>query len=705
MATAENMIPDRSSLNETLSGNVRNLSAPISEEDLSARAEYYEEEEPAKGGGGGGILESVPFLLTGLILSIVALVVLLAFETQRAASQAEYVERSSQLLALAQQVSIDARDATGGEDSAFASLQEARQSFGTIIGSLANGGQDMAALPAAQSHLLAPVAESWSAIEPNVDTILGFRNALSNTRDQVKVVNELAPLLLARSDEAVDAIISESGDVQVVNEAARQRGLSQRIVKDVNIYAKGEIDAAAAAGQIGRDLAEFQTVFAQLRRIGGPITQARLEGTDKTFNDMLASITSLFRDAAGFFEAQNSSLTIQETTDELLPAVQGLVQGITNAKPAGIAAYLPWIVAGLIGAFLLLLGRALINDARNRAALSASQNRDTQDAILKLLDEMGSLADGDLTIEAEVTDQITGAIADSMNFAVKEMRDLVTRINDASRQVAKESQSTSATAQALLVASAKQAKQITSTAETVQSMSISMEDMSTEALRSADVAKSSVDVAKRGARAVRETIRGMDGMRDQIQETSKRIKRLGESSQQISDIVGLIDDIAEQTNILSLNAAIQAAMAGEAGKGFAVVADEVQRLAERSAEATKQINVLVRNIQSDTNEAVISMEYATQGVVDGTRVADAAGQALNEIENVSERMSGLIEKMAEKAHGQSESATEVSARMTFIRNVTRNTAQNAKHTAESIGKLTSLAEDLEQSVAGFRIPV
>jgi twitching motility protein PilJ len=544
----------------------------------------------------------------------------------------------------------------------------------------------------------------WRDVETNVDTILGFRDSLSNTRDQVKLVNELAPLLLARSDEVVDAVIVESGDASVVNEAARQRGLSQRIVKDVNIYAKGEVDAAAAAGQIGRDLAEFQTAISQLRRTGGAITQARLEDADKTFNTMLASISSVFKDAAGFFEAQNAALAVQESTDELLPAVQDLVRGITNAKPPGITAYLPWLIGAVIVVLLFLLGRALINDARIRAELSAKQNRDTQDAILKLLDEMGSLADGDLTIEAEVTDQITGAIADSVNFAVKEMRSLVTRINDASRQVARESQATSATAQALLIASAKQASQITKTAETVESMSTSMEEMSTGALRSAEVAKNSVEVAKRGARAVRETIRGMDGMRDQIQETSKRIKRLGESSQQISDIVGLIDDIAEQTNILSLNAAIQAAMAGEAGKGFAVVADEVQRLAERSAEATKQINSLVRNIQSDTNEAVISMEHATQGVVDGTRVANGAGQALNEIENVSKHMSGLIGSMAQTAHAQSESATDVSDQMKFIRDVTRNTAQNAKHTAESIGKLTRLARDLEQSVAGFRIP-
>jgi twitching motility protein PilJ len=243
--------------------------------------------------------------------------------------------------------------------------------------------------------------------------------------------------------------------------------------------------SAAAAAQIGRDLAEYQTSIAKFRGTGGPITHARLENADGVFNDMLASITSVFRDAAGFFEAQNSALSVREATDALLPAVQDLDQGIADERTAGIAKYLPWVTGGFIALFLLLLGRALIKNARSRTELSALQNRETQAAILKLLDEMGSLADGDLTIKAEVTDQITGAIADSVNFAVKEMRELVMRINDASRQVTAESRATSATAQALLSASAKQAAKITRTAETVQSMSISMEDMSTEALRSA----------------------------------------------------------------------------------------------------------------------------------------------------------------------------------------------------------------------------
>jgi twitching motility protein PilJ len=351
-----------------------------------------------------------------------------------------------------------------------------------------------------------------------------------------------------------------------------------------------------------------------------------------------------------------------------------------------------------------LLGRKLVGDERARARGQEMQNRQTQDAILKLLDEMGDLADGDLSIEPEVTEQITGAIADSINFAVKEMRSLVSRIKTAAQEVALASERSRQTATELTEATLRQAAQITETTDRVMEMAKSMEHMSQSAEQSAEVARGSLSTAKRGADAVHDTITGMDDMREQIQETAKRIKRLGESSQQIGEIVELITDIAEQTNILSLNAAIQAAMAGEAGRGFAVVADEVQRLAERSGEATKQIAELVKTIQADTNEAVASMEQATNGVVEATRLADAAGQALGEIESVNEQLATLIVDIANDARSSSESATVVSGSMAQIQETTTLTSSGTRQTAESIGRLSDLARELQASVAGFKLP-
>lgn len=710
MAIARNSIEDKLEMNETLNGSLNDAPVDVGLDDpliSNLETESTEAESKApKPSVLGEILENLPFLVTSMVLLIIVVVVLQTLETQRAASQAEYVERSSRLLALSQQIAVDATTAIAGSKQAFSELSEATQGFTSIVKSLDQGDPETRLVPLPQSSRepLAPVLSLWDGVKTNVAAIVGYRDVILNTHDQVSVINKLAPLLLTRTDELVDAVVVESKDVTLINETARLRGLSQRITKDVNIYALGQTGAAAAAGQIGRDIAQFQSLLDNLRSIGGPATLARLEEVDDTFTDFQTSISSILGGSGDLFEARDAEQSIQESTEQLQPRVQDLVAGITTSESVGFRFYVPWILGVLIAVILFLLGRALVNDARKRADLSARQNRETQDAILKLLDEMGNLADGDLTIEAEVTDQVTGAIADSVNFAVKEMRELVARINTASQQVAKESQATASTAQALAQASAHQAEQITTTTETVQTMSRSMEEMSAEALRSAEVARNSVDVAKRGTQAVRETITGMDGMRDQIQDTSKRIKRLGESSQQISDIVGLIDDLAEQTNILSLNAAIQAAMAGEAGRGFAVVADEVQRLAEKSAEATKQITNLVKNIQADTNEAVASMEHATQGVVDGTRLADAAGQALGEIESVSEKLSDLIENMAKVAHKQSESATGVSNQMTLIRDVTNTTSQDATRTEASIGKLTNLARELAQSVAGFKIP-
>lgn len=710
MAIARDSIDDKLDNNETPNESLDEGAVDVDLEDpLISTLDTDSSDidtKPPKPSVFSAILGNLPFLITGMVLLIIVLVVFQTLETQRAASQAEYVERSSRLLALSQQISVDGSIATKGDDKAFEGLQGARQQFAAIAESLDEGdpSAQMAPLPETNRAALLPVLSVWSGVQTDVDTILGHRDVLLSTHEQVKIINELAPLLLAKTDEMVNAVLNESKDVRLVNESARLRTLSQRIAKDINIYALGEDGAAAAAGQIGGDLAQFRTTIDDLRAVAGPITLTRLEEVDSTFNELKNSSATILEGSGDFFEAHEASSSIQESTDQMLSAVQTLVQDVGKAQVKDLRAYVPWVLGALIAVFLFLLGRALINDARNRADQSARQNRETQDAILKLLDEMGNLADGDLTIEAEVTDQITGAIADSVNFAVKEMRELVTRINTASQQVAEESQATATSAQELSKASARQADQITSTTETMQAMSRSMEEMSSEALRSAEVARKSVDVAKRGAKAVHETIQGMDSMRDQIQETSKRIKRLGESSQQISDIVGLIEDIAEQTNILSLNAAIQAATAGESGRGFAVVADEVQRLAERSAEATKQITNLVKNIQGDTNEAVASMENATQGMVDGTKLAHAAGQALGEIESVSEQLSELIGRIAEAAHRQSKSAIDASNQMTSIRDVTNTTSQDARRTAESIGKLKNLARELAQSVAGFKIP-
>jgi twitching motility protein PilJ len=230
-----------------------------------------------------------------------------------------------------------------------------------------------------------------------------------------------------------------------------------------------------------------------------------------------------------------------------------------------------------------------------------------------------------------------------------------------------------------------------------------MKTVSSSALESARVANASLEAAQKGAAAVSNSISGMNEIRTQIQETSKRIKRLGESSQEIGEIVELISDITEQTNVLALNAAIQAASAGEAGRGFSVVAEEVQRLAERSGEATKQIAAIVKTIQTDTHDAVAAMEHSTQGVVEGAKLSDAAGQALNEISSVSQDLARLIQAISADTQTQADIATKVADSMQDILRITGQTTTSTQQTAVSIGELTELAVELKGSVSGFKV--
>jgi twitching motility protein PilJ len=357
----------------------------------------------------------------------------------------------------------------------------------------------------------------------------------------------------------------------------------------------------------------------------------------------------------------------------------------------------------LILALIWFFGMRQAKTIDSAVMMLENDGQQNQMAVLNLLDEMGDLADGDLTVRAEVRENITGAIADSINYTIDSLRDLVTGINRASEQVNTATGQAQATSVSLLSAAEKQSSQITETTEAVNNMTRSILQVSTNASQASQVAQRSLQAATQGSQAVQNTIAGMNGIREQIQETSKRIKRLGESSQEIGEIVELISDITEQTNILALNAAIQAASAGEAGRGFTVVAEEVQRLAERSSEATKQIGAIVKTIQTDTHSAVAAMEKSTEGVVEGARLSDAAGKALTEIETVSNSLARLIQSISTATEAQTQVASTVTKNMQQIQEITSQTTEGTKLTAESVGQLTKLAEELRDSVAGFKL--
>jgi twitching motility protein PilJ len=398
-----------------------------------------------------------------------------------------------------------------------------------------------------------------------------------------------------------------------------------------------------------------------------------------------------------------AGVKLDQALDRLIESYRQ-ARGALRVGPVAVGTWAVPLFSALAVLTVMVLGARTLVDARRQEAASRSQTERDEQAIQRLLDEMGNLADGDLTVEATVTEDKTGAIADSINYAVEALRGLVTTINQTAEKVSHSAQESRSIALRLAEATSVQSGQINQTSGAIQSLTQQIDEVAKNAGESAEVASRSVEVAGRGAQTVRDTIQGMDGIREQIQETSKRIKRLGESSQEIGEIVELIDDIADQTNILALNAAMQAAMAGEAGRGFAVVADEVQRLAERSRNATKQIEVLVRTIQADTNEAVSSMEASTTGVVEGANLAENAGDALREIENVSAYIAEITKRIADSAQRQSRQAAEINGSVQVIRGITEETADGTQRTAAAVEELVQLATELQRSVAGFRLP-
>ena len=448
----------------------------------------------------------------------------------------------------------------------------------------------------------------------------------------------------------------------------------------------GDIAKVTAAGAVA-PLNQAATLWAGMKKdLDGIVGDSRkLIGAQASASALATGSDKLLSDSESLFAAFTSFGSLKDTS---------VIGGVWVSILSGL------LMLFSIGGLVWAQGRA----QRLRYHTTKELNDRNQEAIMRLLDEMGSLAEGDLTVKATVTEDMTGAIADSINFAVEQLRTLVATINDTSVQVASSAQETQATAMHLADAAEHQAQEINTATDRINEIASSINQVSRNSADSAEVARRSVQIATNGAGVVRQTIAGMDSIRDQIQETSKRIKRLGESSQEIGSIVELINDISEQTNILALNAAIQAASAGEAGRGFAVVADEVQRLAERSSGATKRIESLVQTIQADTNEAVSSMEQTTSEVVAGARLAEDAGTALGEIEKVSSDLSGLIEGISVAAQEQSHAATDITQTMNTIQSITAQTSQGASQTVQSIGNLAQLASDLRRSVADFKLP-
>jgi twitching motility protein PilJ len=637
-----------------------------------------------------------------ILLSVVAALVLASviafFATQGGSSapQAPTVPVDT-LYGLA----IDADSAIGGDQAAINAFQNQLRQL-----------KEDAARDAGAPYTKDP---RFNRLLTNAGAVLTAQSSLTDASSAARDTRALVPKLLAEVSSVASGL--SGPNLENATRALERFELrAQRLQLDVTSLAAG----AANPSQAAQRLAESADYLGQviqglmgtspslgLPRLTGAEGEKRLKTLDTLYTDLNAAVRRAVTAAPALPAAQTAARAV--TTDARALAAEG----VTAAPVAETSKTPKWIPGAIAVLALLLVVACIVAASRLRQTVDhqrlavetqRKENDRNQQAILRLLDELSSLADGDLTVQATVTEDITGAIADSINYAVDALRGLVTTINQSAIQLDSATRQTQALSGHLAKASGAQSKQIASATESAGGMAASAEEVSGNAERAADVARHSVEVAHKGGDAVRRTIDGMNTIRETIQETSKRIKRLGESSQEIGNIVELINDIAEQTNILALNASIQASMAGEAGRGFAVVADEVQRLAERAANATKQIEVLVRTIQTDTNEAVVSMERSTTDVVGGALLAENAGAALEEIEQVSNQIASLVQNISGSSRQQTGAAQNIARNMQVLKEISAQTAESTNATSAAIAKLAELSAGLRKAAAGFRLP-
>ncbi len=653
--------------------------------------------------------QRTPTLIILMLVSLVLATVFFLGYAYLVNRQANQVETSTQLQMLSQRIAKSAQQATLGNKTAFEQVKQSRDAFIQGLDTLTGGDTDPAATPGSHAGNLAELSQLWKTTSQDIDTMLGQEGILVDVAQAIQQINARNTELLDLTEQLV-ALLPVGAGRQLAY-ANQQTLWTQRMAKNANALVAGDVINPETAFQLGKDTKTFREVLDGMQNgsteLGLPAIKdaqalEKLAELSETFTIYENQVNTLLRNMAQLVEAKRAARDIFEDSEQVLTLAASLTQSYE-----GRGTWLLLVLAAVFGVltltslFLLVLGNAA--ESRKRAEEAARVNQRNQDAILRLLNEMGDLAEGNLAVRATVTEDITGAIADSVNFAIEELRSLVENINRASEQVTQATEQAKSLSDAMQDTAQRQASEIAETTTAVNSMSSSIAQVSNNVAESANVAKLSLQSAQKGGDSVRNAIAGMNSIRDQIQETSKRIKRLGESSQEIGEIVDLISDITEQTNVLALNAAIQAAAAGEAGRGFTVVAEEVQRLAERSGQATRRIGAIVKTIQSDTQDAVHAMELSTQGVVAGTSLSDAAGQALQDIESVSEQLATLIQSISSATHDQARTAAQIADNMKQILEETQLTSGSAQQSAEAIGELAELSDELKLSVSGFKL--